>query len=31
MTALVTIDKLSKHFATKLPWPKQPVAPHVRV
>ncbi len=28
---LVRIERLSKHFATKLPWPKTPAPAHVRL
>jgi len=27
---LVRIDKVSKHFHAKVPWPREPVPPHVR-
>ena len=30
-TPLVRVRGLSKHFAARLPWPKEKVAPHVRV
>jgi len=30
VTALVKLERLSKHFAAKVAWPREPVAPHVR-